>query len=244
MAAADGHAEHQCRAAGAGEIIGIGDLAVAQVDSQARQPVSGIDQHGFVQVHGEIQGLTGDIGTAGRNLHRRHRGGYPIDAIDTALQATAEVVAGEVDDSGAAVFEIKAQRTDPGEAVDQYGVGAAVELGHAGDMPVGRAAEHQFEVGVVDAADAFIEGHGVTDRTAGDGADVDPHDIGHLRRHGIHPHRRGAAQVVERKIQAVARPVAHGPAVQVQGARHANAVGVVIARLHGVLEQQRASGGA
>ncbi|MNE32145.1 hypothetical protein D3C80_1257420 [compost metagenome] len=193
---------------------------------------------------GEVQVLSGNVAAITGYLDMGDARRDPVNAVDSASQATAQAVAGGIGNAGSAAIEVQAHAARPAQAVDQYRVGMAIDLGNTGDASGSAAGQHQGEIGDIHAADVFVERHRVAHRIGSARAGIDAHDTGGLRDNGIDQHRGCTAQVVERQRQRVGRRIAHGCAVQVQAARHADTVAVVVAGLHGVLEQQRAAAGA
>ncbi|MNH05656.1 hypothetical protein D3C79_649990 [compost metagenome] len=244
LPAGDGQAEHQGAGTGTGQVVGVDRAAGIQGDRQAWRTAAGVDQHVLAEIDGEIQVLAGDIAAIGRHADTGDCRRHAIDAVDSASQATAQAVAGGIGNAGSAAIEVQAHAARPAQAVDQYRVGMAIDLGNTGDASGSAAGQHQGEIGDIHAADVFVERHRVAHRIGSARAGIDAHDTGGLRDNGIDQHRGCTAQVVERQRQRVGRRIAHGCAVQVQAARHADTIAVVVAGLHGVLEQQRVAAGA
>ena len=178
------------------------------------------------------------IGVAARHIDAGHARRDAVDAVAGASQATDHGVAGAVDDPGAAVVQVKAQAAGAGQAADHHGVGMTVYRGNAADAARGAAPEDQVEVAGVDAADILAEGHGIADRTAVARVGVDTHYVAGAWRGGVHHDARGAAQAIEGQVQIVARQVGQLLAAQVDAVDR-DAVAVVVAGLHDVLEHQR-----
>ena len=110
----------------------------------------------------------------------------------------------------------------------------------AADRAQGAAADAQ--IAVVKPVHRFTEGdghqRGLTDRKA-----VVRHDNSRRRAHSVDNHARRRAQAVKGQNEVVASGITDAATIEVKTGADADAVGVVVARLDGVLEDQGRSAG-
>ncbi|KWT69116.1 hypothetical protein APV28_2639 [Comamonas testosteroni] len=217
-------------------------LTITQVHLDARRQTVAGQQYVLVQGHGEVEVLPGHIGTICGHGDAGDGRSDSVDAVTGTTQAGVEGVARHVEDAGTAAVEVKAQGSGPGYAADGDLVSARVNLLQDAQAALGSAGANQGKVVQVHSADAFAEGHGVAHAAGIARGRVERDNGAGRRRHGIHDDAAGGADVVQRQVHAVAGRIAQGGTVG-EETGHADAIGVVVAGLDGVVEHQRRAAG-
>ena len=242
LALLDGQTECQSAAVGLALEECERGLTITQVHLDARRQTVAGQQYVLVQGHGEVEVLPGHIGTICGHGDAGDGRSDSVDAVTGTTQAGVEGVARHVEDAGTAAVEVKAQGSGPGYAADGDLVSARVNLLQDAQAALGSAGANQGKVAQVDAADAFAEGHGVAHAAGIARGRVERDNGAGRRRHGIHDDAAGGADVVQRQVHAVAGRIAQGGTVG-EETGHADAIGVVVAGLDGVVEHQRRAAG-
>ena len=182
--------------------------------------------------------MPGDVAAVGWHVDAGHRWRHAVDGVGLAGQATGHRVVDRIDDAGTAAVQGQGDVARTAEVVDHHGVGMPVHLGDTGQGAGDGSTKGDVKVACIDAADILAEGHGVADRAAVGRRAARADDAGDARRHGIHHHLGGAADAVQGQVQVVAGRILDAATIEIEAAGDADAIGIVVTGLDGVLKDQ------